>query len=92
LFVTWTSSTPAVQPTASKQSRLRQHAARWGQTDVRAFTAHAQRKPKKPNTNKMITTAPTIQMILFMMRLLRWIETGEAGPVWALQVAKLCSF
>jgi hypothetical protein len=40
----------------------------------------------------MITTAPTIQMILFMMRLLRWIETGEAGPVWALQVAKLYSF
>jgi len=36
-----------------------------------------QRKPKYPNMNKTITTAPTSQMILFMIRFL-WAETAEA--------------
>jgi len=30
-------------------------------------TVRVQRKPKYPKTNKMITTAPTSQMILFMI-------------------------
>jgi len=34
----------------------------------RASVCHSvQRKPKYPKTNKMITTAPTSQMILFMI-------------------------
>ena len=42
------------------------HRCRTG-ADASPRTVRVQRKPKYPRTNKMITTAPTSQMILFMI-------------------------
>jgi hypothetical protein len=46
--------------------------------DAWAGTVRTQRKPRNPKTNKMITTAPTIQTILFMMPFLSCSEANRA--------------
>ena len=38
-----------------------------------------QRSPKKPSTNRIMTTAPTIQTILFTMNVLCWRELSKRG-------------